>query len=643
VSTRNRFVAPLLFACATLVACAANDSGTLVPSKLAPDAASGDLGPAGDVASDLGSPSDTPLVNVRDAAAGNDGDPPPPSDGSLVDDATAGEDGGATTDAIAPSDVAPAGDVPPRMCAERETCNNGLDDNCEGRVDEGCACLPGQMQPCYDGPAERAGRGVCTFGTQRCEGVGEFGTWSACTGSGQPRPVVCGMGMDFNCNGRIDEGCACAPGTTRRCYSGRMGTDGVGACRAGSQTCRMVGAGSEWGTCDGEVLPAARDLCDGVDRDCDGNPYTGCACMVGQMRACYTGPAGTLSVGACRAGSQVCVASPGGAGSAWGPCAGETLPSADRCDGVDRNCDGNPNTGCACTVGMSRVCYTGPAGTQGVGICRAGFQTCVASGATSVWGACTDQVTPLVDRCDGVDRNCDGNPNTGCACTLGMSRACYTGPAGTSGIGRCRAGTQSCVAGAGGVGSTWAACGGETLPAATETCANAIDDNCNGMVDEGCTRVCPDGFDLNTDVNNCGRCGNRCPAGNACVMGTCVGGGQLRITMTWNRPGDMDLHVVPPCGTEIYYARLSACGGTLDVDDIPGTGPENVFWSGTPASGTYLVCAVPYGISGTTNYTVTVNRGTTLVSRWTGTRTTATGNAVCSRTSPHFVGSFNYP
>jgi hypothetical protein len=170
-----------------------------------------------------------------------------------------------------------------------------------------------------------------------------------------------------------------------------------------------------------------------------------------------------------------------------------------------------------------------------------------------------------------------------------------------------------------------------------------VDDNCNGMVDEGCMRVCPDGYDLQSDPNNCGACNRRCAATEACVAGVCVGSGQLRISMTWSRPGDMDLHVVPPCGTEIYFARLSACGGTLDRDDIPGTGPENVFWSGVPAAGTYLVCATPYGISGPTNFTVTVNRGPVEIQRWTGTRTARSGYVACSRSSPYFVGSFTYP
>ena len=47
------------------------------------------------------------------------------------------------------------------------------------------------------------------------------------------------------------------------------------------------------------------------------------------------------------------------------------------------------------------------------------MQTCAVTATGSAWGACMDQITPLVDRCDSVDRNCDGNPNT---CLLYTSR-----------------------------------------------------------------------------------------------------------------------------------------------------------------------------------------------------------------------------
>ena len=64
--------------------------------------------------------------------------------------------------------------------------------------------------------------------------------------------------------------------------------------------------------------------------DCTSGPdFTGCPCQQGQTKVCYTGPAGTEGVGACRAGNQMCFAaseSPAGFGS----CTGETVPSASN-------------------------------------------------------------------------------------------------------------------------------------------------------------------------------------------------------------------------------------------------------------------------------------------------------------------------
>ena len=54
------------------------------------------------------------------------------------------------------------------------------------------------------------------------------------------------------------------------------------------------------------------------------------------------------------------------------------------------------------------------------------------------------------------------------------------GPAGTAGVGICKAGTHVCN----GQGTAYGACSGEVLPQA-ETCNTAADDNCNGQVNEG--------------------------------------------------------------------------------------------------------------------------------------------------------------
>lgn len=456
---------------------------------------------------------------------------------------------------------------------------------------------------------------------------------------------LCGNGVDDDCNGTADDNCTCVPGTTQRCYGGDPARAGRGACGYGMATCAGSGEFGRWGACEAWGRPMEAETCgNAVDDDCDGMTDEGCLCNPGEMRACYSGPTSTRGVGACSAGTQTCTAREGGAD--WGPCAGEVLPEPDRCDGTDRDCDGNPNTGCVCVVGTSRSCYSGAPSTVNVGLCRAGTETCMRdkmSGQTG-WGACMGEVIPATDRCDGMDRDCDGNPNTGCACTLGASRACYDGPPGTQDVGVCRAGTQRCEMMGAGVG--WTACAGVTRPG-TETCGNGMDDNCNGTADEGCVtclpprRMCPSGcVDVLTDRNNCGACGVVCPAGRACANGVCVGDGMLRITMVWSLAGDMDLHVVPPCGSEISYRATSQCGGQLDRDDTTGTGPENVFWAASPASGTYLVCATPYSIRGSTPFTVTVNQGATVLRRWTGTRTSSSSYVRCSRTSPYFLGDF---
>src|SRR5690349_20444119 len=73
-----------------------------------------------------------------------------------------------------------------------------------------------------------------------------------------PRTDECGNGLDDDADGRIDDGCPCAPGESQRCFSGATSSDSVGVCEGGTQTCVAV-PGSEWGdwgqsACAGEVL-----------------------------------------------------------------------------------------------------------------------------------------------------------------------------------------------------------------------------------------------------------------------------------------------------------------------------------------------------------------------------------------------------
>ena len=88
------------------------------------------------------------------------------------------------------------------------------------------------------------------------------------------------------------------------------------------------------------------------------------------------------------------------------------------------------------------------------------------------------------------------------------------------------------------------------------------------------------------------------------------GYGDVQITLTWDNEADLDLHVFEPSGEEIYYLHdVSATGGTLDVDDTDGFGPENIYWpTGMAPDGTYEVYVHQYSSApASSNYTVLIN------------------------------------
>ncbi len=64
-----------------------------------------------------------------------------------------------------------------------------------------------------------------------------------------------------------DDTAMCSPGESEACYSGQVGTQGVGPCRGGTRTCE---SGGTWGPCTGEVVPSQELCTDGVDNNCSG-------------------------------------------------------------------------------------------------------------------------------------------------------------------------------------------------------------------------------------------------------------------------------------------------------------------------------------------------------------------------------------
>ena len=114
-----------------------------------------------------------------------------------------------------------------------------------------------------------------------------------------------------------------------------------------------------------------------------------------------------------------------------------------------------------CINETKQSCYGGLAGTQGVGVCHEGTQTC----AGGDWGPCVDEVTSSAETCDGLDNNCDGAVDDGLSTlSCGAGQCALTAPACVNGQ------AQTCTPGA----------------PSPEIC-DGLDNNCDGAVDDGCS------------------------------------------------------------------------------------------------------------------------------------------------------------
>ncbi|MEZ4391795.1 MAG: hypothetical protein R3A48_11915 [Polyangiales bacterium] len=477
-------------------------------------------------------------------------------------------------------------------------------------------CNPG-FADCNGDPADgcevdtRTSNDHCGACGSRC-GVAN-GT-PMCT-AGVCRIGACNPGF-ADCNGRVDDGCE----TPVNFDPNNCGSCG-NSCptpTVGSRVCRA-------GTC-------AIGSCPTGFEDCDMNSANGCEVSVlNDLNNC----------GAC---GRRCPTPPNAAPSCVGGACGIL-----RCNAGWADCDGNPVNGCETNITLPSNCgrcgnacrfanagALCTAGACALGACNAGYGNC--DGQAS--NGCEVSLTANTSNCGSCGNVCRGPSGASVSCVSGACRSsCPTGQSDCSGV--CRATGASCTsAGSGGCAQTGSiVCSGQgtrctAVPRTSGSCTSPVGGVCN--TSGSC--VCASGnslcsgrcVNLQTDRNNCGACGRACATNAACVSGVCVGQGSLRFTLTWNISGDMDLHVRPPCGTEIYYGRLTACGGRLDRDDLSGRGPENIFWDAMYTPGRYYVCPEAYSSTvANATWTLVVVRNGVEVARRTGVRGRRDGNVAC--------------
>ena len=261
-------------------------------------------------------------------------------------------------------------------------------------------------------------------------------------------------------------------------------------------------------------------------------------------------------------------------GTDTGPGSGSATP--EICDGFDNNFNGLVDEGCSCDPGAQQQCYSGNPVSVGIGVCRAGAQSC--QGET--WGPCVGEVRPADEQCNGIDDNCDGLVDEGCPCPEGEQQQCYGGPPSTIGIGVCRAGTQTCQ------GSTWGSCHGAVGPSA-EQC-NGLDDDCDGLADEDC--YCGDGVMSGTEQCDGSDFGDAtCLAlGFPSGMLTCTAGCTIdtasctpQPTWHWPYPGGTDIY--PPSSLGCSGGNAEQSDGLVVGLDYPSNGSPSYF-DGVPVT-----------------------------------------------------------
>jgi len=365
-----------------------------------------------------------------------------------------------------------------------EVSCDGLDNDCDGSVDEG---LEG-LAP----PAEQQ-QGVCAGRRKVCggsEGWLEPGT--ELLEGFEPREMACD-GLDNDCDGATDEDLPVPPTAM-----------GLGVCRQQPPTCEgLMG----WQAPDPRGIagyePSERS-CDDLDNDCDG--------VVDEIDATLEELCGAELL--CCPTAGVCGAEAG----PWAACAGGALrclyPQLNgfevveaRCDGLDNDCDGLTDE---MLLVAEQACAAHGICCHREGVCGLAelAEGHCPAGAWRCRYESDDRYEPGAElSCDGLDNDCDGLtdeqleppeglcPEQGCAgagalCLGVLGWRCAVAAAPRCGLAGVCAGAEQTAAVC--TADGWHCVGAPPdlyEPGAEQSC-DGLDNDCDGETDEGLCGLC---------------------------------------------------------------------------------------------------------------------------------------------------------
>ncbi|MBX7107749.1 MAG: sulfatase-like hydrolase/transferase [Chitinophagales bacterium] len=365
--------------------------------------------------------------------------------------------------------------------AASESCN-GIDDNCNGSIDDGLVFTT------YFADLDNDSFGdLNDIGTSLCSnpGIGFAVANTDCNDSNasiNPSVIESCNGFDDNCNGAADDGLVF---TT---YYADFDNDTFGDLNdAGTSLCNNPGIGfavvnTDCNDGNASINPTAIESCNGIDDNCNGTADDGLVFVTYYPDQDSDGYGDFFLPG-------ISLCNNPGAGFAnnntdcYDINASIHPNAAEICNSIDDNCNGAADDGLVFTTYYADLDNDtfGDLNDAGISLCSN-----PGSGFSVVNTDCNDgnaAINPVVtESCNGIDDNCNGSADDGLVFTTYYADLDFDGfgdlnDAGTSlcnnpGIGFAVANTD-CDDGNASIN-----------PTAIESC-NGIDDNCNGSTDDG--------------------------------------------------------------------------------------------------------------------------------------------------------------